>query len=44
MIDRLIENILDFLIKVFVYPQIVTVLIAALPIVEARLAMPIGRT
>ena len=42
MIDRLIENILDFLIKVFVYPQIVTVLIAALPIVEARLAMPIG--
>ena len=42
MIDRLIESILDFLIKVFVYPQIVTVLIAALPIVEARLAMPIG--
>ena len=42
MIDRLIENILEFLIKVFVYPQIVTVLIAALPIVEARLAMPIG--
>lgn len=42
MIDRLIETILDFLIRVFAYPQIVTVLIAALPIVEARLAIPIG--
>lgn len=31
MIDRLIETILDFLIRVFAYPQIVTVLIAALP-------------
>lgn len=42
MIDRMIQVILDFLIRVFVHPEIVTVLIAILPIVEARLAIPIG--
>lgn len=42
MIDRLIESILEFLTRVFVHPQLVTVLIAVLPIVEARLAIPIG--
>jgi hypothetical protein len=42
MIDRLIDVILQFLIRVFVHPEIVTVLIAVLPIVEARMAIPIG--
>jgi putative small multi-drug export protein len=42
MIDRLIDVILQFLINVFVHPEIVTVLIAVLPIVEARMAVPIG--
>ncbi len=42
MTDKLVDIILDFLIKIFVHPEIVTVLIAAVPIVEARLAIPIA--
>ena len=42
MIDKLINVILDFLIRIFVHPEIVTTLIAIVPIVEARLAIPIG--
>ena len=42
MIDKLIDIILQFLEKVFVFPEIVVVLIAILPIVEARLAIPIA--
>lgn len=42
MTDKIIQAVLDFLNRVFVYPEIVTTLIAILPIVEARLAIPIG--
>jgi uncharacterized membrane protein len=42
MIDKLIDIILQFLEKVFVFPELVVVLIAILPIVEARLAIPIA--
>ncbi len=42
MTDKIIQTVLDFLSRVFVYPEIVTTLIAILPIVEARLAIPIG--
>lgn len=42
MTDKIIQAALDFLTRVFVYPEIVTTLIAILPIVEARLAIPIG--
>lgn len=42
MTDKIIQTVLDFLNRVFVYPEIVTTLIAILPIVEARLAIPIG--
>lgn len=42
MTDKIIQTVLDFLNSVFVYPEIVTTLIAILPIVEARLAIPIG--
>lgn len=42
MIDALINTILDFLIKIFVHPEIVVVLVAILPIVEARMAIPIA--
>lgn len=42
MTDKIIQTVLDFLSRLFVYPEIVTTLIAILPIVEARLAIPIG--
>ncbi len=42
MVDALINAILEFLQSVFVIPQIVVTLIAVLPIVEARLALPIA--
>ena len=42
MTDKIIQAVLDFLNRVFVYPEIVTTLIAILPIVESRLAIPIG--
>lgn len=42
MTDKIIQAVLDFLNRVFVYPEIVTTIIAILPIVEARLAIPIG--
>ncbi len=42
MIERLINVIQNFLTDVFVFPEIVVVLIAILPIVEARLAIPIA--
>lgn len=42
MIDALINSILELLIKLFVYPEIVVVLVAILPIVEARMAVPIA--
>ena len=40
--DQLIEMILGFLQEVFYFPQIVVILISILPIVEARLAVPIA--
>lgn len=40
--DAIISTIQNFLSDVFVYPQIVIVLIAILPIVEARLAVPMA--
>ncbi len=42
MFDGLIEIILDGLLKVFQNPRIVVVLVSILPIVEARLAIPIA--
>lgn len=42
MIDALINSILELLIKLFVHPEIVVVLVAILPIVEARMAVPIA--
>ncbi len=42
MTDQIINTVLEFLKRVFVYPEIVTTLIAILPIVEVRLAIPIG--
>ncbi len=42
MIDKFIDIILAFLEKVFFFPEIVVLLIAILPIVEARLAIPIA--
>ena len=42
MVDALINAILEFLQSVFVIPQIVVTLIAILPIVEARMAIPIA--
>ncbi len=42
MIDAIISATLDFLIKIFVHPEIVVVLVAILPIVEARMAIPIA--
>ncbi len=40
--DEIIAIIQNFLSDVFVYPQIVILLIAILPIVEARLAIPMA--
>ncbi len=40
--DEIISIIQNFLSDVFIYPQIVIVLIAILPIVEARLAIPMA--
>ena len=40
--DAIISTIQNFLSDVFVHPQIVIVLIAILPIVEARLAIPMA--
>ena len=40
--DEIISIIQNFLSDVFVHPQIVIVLIAILPIVEARLAIPMA--
>ena len=40
--DKLIDAIQQFLVDVFVLPEIVVLLIAILPIVEARLAIPIA--
>ena len=42
MTDQIIQFILELLQNVFVLPEIVVVLIAILPIVEARLAVPIA--
>jgi uncharacterized membrane protein len=42
MVDQLIGATLDFLQEIFVFKQIVVTLIAILPIVEARLAIPIA--
>lgn len=42
MFDGIIQSIQDFLLKVFGDPRVVVVLIAILPIVEARLAIPIA--
>ena len=42
MTDQIIQFMLDFLQNVFVLPEIVVVLIAVLPIVEARMAVPIA--
>lgn len=42
MVDKIIEAVLGFLQSVFVHPEIITTLIAILPIVEVRLAIPIG--
>lgn len=42
MFDGLIDNLLALLLKAFRLPQIATAVIACLPIVEARLAIPIG--
>ncbi len=40
--DEIIYIIQNFLSDIFVYPQIVIILIAILPIVEARLAIPMA--
>lgn len=40
MLSNIIEIIQEFFLKIFVDPRIVTVFIAILPIVEARLAIP----
>ena len=40
--DAIIDAILNFFLKVFHYEEIVVALISVLPIVEARLAIPIG--
>ena len=42
MTDQIIQFMLELLQSVFVLPEIVVVLIAILPIVEARLAVPIA--
>ena len=40
--DQIAETIFEALLKVFVFPELVVVIIAIIPIVEARLAIPIG--
>lgn len=40
--DRVAEAIFEALLKVFVFPELVVVLVSIIPIVEARLAVPIG--
>ena len=40
--DEVAKIIFDALLKVFVYPHVVVALISIIPIVEARLAIPIG--
>ena len=42
MVDQIIQGALDFLQSVFVFEPIVVILIAILPIVEARMAIPIA--
>ena len=40
--DQVAETIFEFLLKIFVFPELVVVIISIIPIVEARLAIPIG--
>lgn len=42
MVDQIIQGALDFLQSVFVFEPIIVILIAILPIVEARMAIPIA--
>lgn len=42
MVDQIIQSTLDFLQRVFVFEPIIVILIAILPIVEARMAIPIA--